>query len=415
MEKREHIRIFQRYGVELEYMIVDKDTLSVKPIADEVLKKVLGHYGNDVKRGLITWSNELVLHVLELKCDPPAADFVALNKHFQENIAEVNNLLASFGAKLMPTAAHPWMNPYEETRLWPHDNGDVYAAYNRIFNCSGHGWANLQSTHINLPFQGDEEFARLHAAIRLLLPILPALAASSPILDKQLTGYTDKRLDYYQSNQRNVPCLTGKVIPEQVFSKEDYYQKIYDTIRREIAPHDPDNILEPVWLNSRGAIARFDRGAIEIRVLDIQECPAADLAILSLIISTLKMLVEEKNVSLKKQQACEIPPLFDIFSHVIRNGEQTVINNATYLQCFGLQGKEICTAGDLWQHIWEQALGAYPDTLKPWKTPMEIILQKGPLSRRIVQALQGDYSQQALKSVYGRLCDCLQQNIMFMP
>jgi hypothetical protein len=27
------------------------------------------------------------------------------------------------------------------------------------------------------------------------------------------------------------------------------------------------------FANSRGAIARFDRGAIEIRVIDIQECP----------------------------------------------------------------------------------------------------------------------------------------------
>ena len=32
-------------------------------------------------------------------------------------------------------------------------------------------------------------------------------------------------------------------------------------------------------MNSRGAIARFDRNAIEIRVIDVQECPKADLAI----------------------------------------------------------------------------------------------------------------------------------------
>ena len=36
---------------------------------------------------------------------------------------------------------------------------------------------------LNLPFSSDEEFGRLHAAIRLLLPLLPALAASSPLVE----------------------------------------------------------------------------------------------------------------------------------------------------------------------------------------------------------------------------------------
>ena len=43
----------------------------------------------------------------------------------------------------------------------------IYDTFDRIFSCKGHGWANLQSMQINLPFRGDEEFARLHAAIRV--------------------------------------------------------------------------------------------------------------------------------------------------------------------------------------------------------------------------------------------------------
>ncbi|HAL85576.1 MAG TPA: hypothetical protein DCM31_01010, partial [Deferribacteraceae bacterium] len=35
---------------------------------------------------------------------------------------------------------------------------------------------------------------------------------------------------------------------------------------RDIAPYDPECILQEEWLNSRGAIARFDRKAIEIRL-----------------------------------------------------------------------------------------------------------------------------------------------------
>ena len=35
------------------------------------------------------------------------------------------------------------------------------------------------------------------------------------------------------------------------------------------------------FISACRAIARFTRGAIEIRVLDVQECPAADLAMLA--------------------------------------------------------------------------------------------------------------------------------------
>ena len=41
------LALFEAFGVELEYMIVDKDSLAVKPVADELLKHELGQYGSD--------------------------------------------------------------------------------------------------------------------------------------------------------------------------------------------------------------------------------------------------------------------------------------------------------------------------------------------------------------------------------
>ena len=52
---------------------------------------------------------------------------------------------------------HPWMDP-RAASLWPHEYGEVYAAYDRIFDCRRHGWANLQSVHLNLPFADEREF-----------------------------------------------------------------------------------------------------------------------------------------------------------------------------------------------------------------------------------------------------------------
>jgi len=280
--------LFEAFGVETEYMIVDRDNLRVKPIADELLKHELGHYGSEFVNDIVTWSNELVAHVIELKSSAPEININSLEYGFADNINRINKILAQWNAMLMPGAVHPFMNPHSETKLWPHDNNEVYNLYNKIFNCQGHGWSNVQSTHLNLPFSTDEEFARLHAAIRLVLPILPALCASSPILDGVPTGLMDVRLQYYKENQKLIPSITGQVIPEPIFSQRNYQSKIFDRIKGDILPHDPEGILDPIWLNSRGAIARFDRGSIEIRVMDVQECPGADMAIQSLVISALK-------------------------------------------------------------------------------------------------------------------------------
>src|SRR5690606_30349750 len=126
----------------------------------------------------------------------------------------------------------------------------------RIFDCRGHGWANLQSVHLNLPFANDDQFGRLHAAIRLLLPLLPALAASSPLIESRRSGLLDTRLDVYRSNAARIPSVSGQVIPEPVYTRSDYDREILQRMYRDVAPFDPDGTLQHEWLNARGAIAR---------------------------------------------------------------------------------------------------------------------------------------------------------------
>ena len=63
MQQPLRIHLFQGYGIELEYMIVDRDTLKVKPITDELIKHETGAYQSDFENGIVTWSIELVLHV----------------------------------------------------------------------------------------------------------------------------------------------------------------------------------------------------------------------------------------------------------------------------------------------------------------------------------------------------------------
>lgn len=402
--------VFSGYGVELEYMIVDRASLSILPIADELLHNLSGEYVSEVRCGRLAWSNELVLHLIELKIAHPEAAVESLPGLFQQEIQRINRLLVPKGARLMPSAMHPWMNPRLETKLWPHDNAAIYRTYDRIFDCKRHGWANLQSMHLNLPFADDAEFARLHAAIRLILPILPALAATSPVAEGKLTGLLDTRMHHYLTHQMAVPSTMGKVIPDTITSRACYEAQILTPMYRDIAAQDPEGVLQHEWLNVRGAVARFIRNAIEIRVIDVQECPHADLAIAAVVCNAVHALYDQRTASLAEQQAVSTNNLVKILRDCIRDAEQARIIDSKYLALLGFSVPQ-CEAKELWQHLISTMLPH--QTLQPWQNALTVILEQGTLARRILRAVGQDLSRARLQTVYRELCDCLEEGRQF--
>ncbi|MGA9588960.1 MAG: glutamate-cysteine ligase family protein [Salegentibacter sp.] len=401
--------LFEVFGIELEYMLISDD-FKVNPIVDELFIKKHGSITSDVENGPVEWSNELVAHVVELKTNGPTADLETLDERFAENVKEINGLLKSFHSRLLPAAAHPLMHPETETVLWQHSYSKIYALYNRIFDCRGHGWSNVQSMHINLPFFDDAEFEKLHAAVRLLLPIIPALSASSPIFEGKFTGFKDARMQVYKSNQKEIPQMTGKVIPEQVFSRAEYFEKIFEPINVAIKPHDTEGILDHHFLNSRGAIARFDRNAIEIRVIDIQECPKADLAIAVLVIESLKALVNEELISVEDQKSFHEDDLFEIFETVVKEAETAVIEDEKYLDIFDISGA--IEAGEIWKKLYKRVK---PNISEKHRKSIEFLLEQGSLSTRILKSLGEDFSEAEVHKVYEELADCLENNEFYRP
>ncbi len=402
------LHLFEGFGVELEYMIVDAGSVAARPIADRLLREG-GRIVSEVEKGDLSWSNELVSHVLELKTTAPAPTLDGLEEHFAAGVQDANALLRRDGARLLGSGAHPFFDPGTETVIWPNEYNEVYLAYDRIFGCRGHGWSNLQSVHLNLPFADDDEFGRLHAAIRLLLPILPALAASSPYLDGRRTGALDGRLHVYRHNQDRIPELVGRVVPEAVFTEAEYEERIFQPILRALGPHDPERVLKKYFANSRGAIARFDRGSIEIRVLDIQEAPAADLAVLSLVVAVLRALVEERWLSYGDQRAWETAPLADLFDGCVQGAGEAEIRGEGYLRAFGLQ-RLAAPAAAIWRHLLDEVGDGLPTA---HARTVERMIEGGTLARRLVTALGNAPSRDRLREVYGELSDCLEENRLF--
>lgn len=401
------IRLFEAFGIEIEHMIVDRETLLVRPYADRVLVHD-GEIVAELEDGDIAWSNELAMHVVELKTNGPAPALDPLPTRFRESARRLDEKLAPLGCMLLPGAMHPLMEPDREFVRWPHDDHEIYTAFDRIFDCRGHGWSNLQSVHLNLPFEGDEEFGRLHTAVRLLLPILPALSAASPYYGGRQQRFRDARLEVYRHNAKRVPEVTGAVIPELVDSRVEYEDGILRPLYSALRPLDHAGILRHEWSNARGAIARFDRNTIEIRVIDAQESSEADVAICAIATEILRRLVREDEA---RQRRLSTEQLSLILTDTIEAAEDAVIRDAAYLEAFAFPDRP-ARAGDLWAHLTEST-DIRGHAL--WGPALAIILEHGTLASRLVEACGGEPAPERLIEVYRTMSSCLLEGRSFLP
>lgn len=401
--------LFSVMGIEIEYMLVDSETLDVRPESDIILQALAGKLCNEVELGDIAVSNELVMHVLELKNNGPKAPDAPIASHFQQSIEALQPLLTRHNLQLLPSGAHPWMNPARETKRWPHGNRDVYYQFDRIFDCQGHGWSNLQSMHINLPFANDNEFNQLHNAARLILPLLPAIAASTPFLDGKFTGMLDSRLDFYEKNQQRIPSICGGVIPEFISSEREYKDKILTPMYRDISALDPEGILQHEWLNSRGVMAKFDYNALEIRIIDTQECVNADIALAKAVFAILQHWQQQSPYYLDKP--CDSLRLKALYDRTRVNGFDVAVHDRELMRQWQLN-KPATTCRQIWSQLIEQ-VSSNLDTGS--QVALEYLLSQGNLGERLLRACGNDYSKTTLSRVYRQLGHCLLTNQAFNP
>ncbi|HET7609740.1 MAG TPA: glutamate-cysteine ligase family protein [Gammaproteobacteria bacterium] len=390
-------------------MLVDGESLDAAPAADALLEAA---GGKPAEQSEIALSFGLVLHSIELRREP-RREHETLPETLAANVRRANGLLAREGLRLLPTAMHPWLEP-GDARLWPHGTpGAVHAALDRLFSCKTHGWANQQSFAIELPFDGDEQFVRLHAAVRFLLPIVPALAASSPIVGGERNGVADNRLAAYRGKCARLPAAIGAVVPEPVGSIGEYRERVLEPLYRELEPHDPEGLLRQDWINARAAFVRLDRSSVELRVLDLQEAPAMDAAFAALIVEVLKLLCAEQWLDAAGMNRRRTEELGRLLELAARQGEGLPVGDRPYLQALGFRGGATELKG-LWEHLID-TVSARGSLSAANGRRLEHYLRHGTLATRIGKAVGLAPTRAKLMRVYEELCEALAGGTPFAP
>jgi len=389
------------------YHIVQRDSLEALPLAKEALKAIGS--ASQAKASTATWEHSTAAHLVRLRMLRASRPSPALARRVATHIRKFNAVLKTWNAMLLPTGSHPLLAP-ADTTAWTDERDPLHQLSGDVFQRQVHGHVNAAGLSLGLPFANDHEFARLHAAVRLLLPIIPALSASSPLLEGDRTGFLDARLEAMLHTHEDRPDLMGSVVPEAVFSQEDHDRIVLAPIAQALAEYGGEQNTDAEAANARAAVAFFDRGILELRVLEPQENPAVDLAVVEFITVALKALMNGRWVSTYLQRAWPETDLLAIYLQVIKDAGATLIANRDYLIMFGLLKQEQLSARRLWQHLFVELYGELSEDTR---THVGNILEKGCLASRILEQVGREPSEEKIRRCYAELATCLAEGRSF--
>ncbi|HET7276348.1 MAG TPA: glutamate-cysteine ligase family protein [Longimicrobiaceae bacterium] len=409
---KRHYRPFEVAGMELEYPVVDRD-LNAVSLVEEGFRILSGRATSDVDLGAVAFSNEIADHVFEVKTPTPNRSLRAAEAALFDGVQRFSTTLREeFGARLLPTGMHPWMNP-AKARLWSRSNARIYKAYSRLFDVQTHGWMNVHASHLNLPLGREREGVAIYNAAALLIPYLPALAASSPMYDGELQPAVDNRLAWILEHQARIPESCGSIVPEYVESFADYRKRILAPMYQALDRLPDADVLRHEFFNTRGAILRFSRQAIEIRVLDTQECVKLDVAIAVFVRTALRSLatrIIKGRIALPPQEV-----LVDDFRSTIQDGSRARVSAPHLSQDENRDGTGLVGVGEVLRGLLADARKVVRKDEADYLDLVEGMIDSGSLSEQIRARLMPFVNDEeafteAARHLYIELADCLEGN-----
>ncbi|HYW13146.1 MAG TPA: glutamate-cysteine ligase family protein [Longimicrobium sp.] len=406
-----HYKPFEVAGMELEYPTVDRD-LNVVSLVEPAFRVLAGRGTSDVDLGAVGFSNEIADHVFEIKTQAPVRSLAEAEAALAEGIQRFSAVLhAEFGGRLLPTGMHPWFDP-RKGKLWTRSGLRIYTTYARLFDVRTHGWMNVHASHLNLPMGREVDAIAMHTAAALLIPYLPALAASTPMYDGELQPAADGRLAWILEHQARIPESCGELVPEYVEGFGDYRKRILAPMYRALDRLPDTGAIRHEFFNTRGAILRFARRAMEIRVLDTQECVKMDVAVAVFVRSALKHLTQR--IAAGRVELPDHAVLVEDFRACIAAGSTARVR-APHLDV-ERDGDGTADVKEVLRHLLSGARKSVRKDEAGYLDLAARMVEAGTLSERIRAALapvanaDDETFTEAARRIYIELIDCLEAN-----
>jgi carboxylate-amine ligase len=125
------------------------------------------------------------------------------------------------------------------------------------------------------------------------------------------------------------------------------------------------------------------------------------------------MLAEEEFSTFETQKKVLMEPLVATFLDIIKTGESAIISDSSYLEALGLSSGRF-SATEIWKQIIQKSFKRKQFLSANFSRPLEIILNEGTLSSRILRNAGPDPSRAVIRDIYHKMCDCLSDGIMFL-
>jgi len=387
-------KTLEALGPEHEFSLVNSE-MKPMPIVEKVIDEYYGKISNAFYLPKFAIRKEFPLHIVEIKARNPFTSPELLEESMQEATKSLIEFIhKKYRARLLGTGMHPLLH-LEETGTRHYDN--IAKEFSKVFPLRRHGWLNIQSFQINLSYSTEKEAVSLHNALAHLCSYLPAISASSPISEGHLTQYDDFRLYNYKMKSHEIPSIAGDVVPEYISSFSQLRSEVSDRYSRDLSNAGISIKDFADYVNQRMAVLKFARNAIEVRVMDEQECIKSDVALSCFIRSTVRGLMALNNEPLPHQL------LVNDYNAIIKNGLE-----AESLHPAGKTAKQVC------QYFLKIATRYADEKEKKYLSIIEKRINEGSLSKvirmRVLARSQKTTIKEAIISVYSNLAKCLSDN-----
>lgn len=391
--------------LELEYALVDKSSLHPLALVDEVMTLHSGERNRRLQRSDATWRNPGPAHSLRVGARSRLDELASAKTLLSAELEILGALAGQVGGRLVATGMHPWMRA-AEGKIWPHGDHRRDQALAWLFGAARHGFCNQQCLGLSLPFENEIQFERLFAALRFAMPLMPALAASSPFVEgirgPALSCRLAARRDYFASN----PALACSLVPDALPNREAYQNEVLRPLERVLRASPETASLQPLDVCGHGLLADFDDGLIHIRMLDMQECLQADLSVCAVVAGIAQLILREGAMPHHTLRDWPSARLAELVESTLVAGTQAVVRDAEFLRAFDFPEGGTCRVSELVQYLLEDALADDAEVASHMPT-LRHIASRGSLAERCVRKLGERSTDEDLFNLYRQLADCL--------